>query len=101
MAATAPTIADEVASALRGEIRRAVGVAAQQSTILQSIAVQVTTLTEDILVDFTAEQLSQRAHEIRGVVIHGLSVLSELQHANGRLESLAAIRRSLASPTDE
>jgi hypothetical protein len=96
-----PTIADEVAGALRGEIRRAIGVASQQSVLLQSIAVQVTTLTDDILVDFSAEQLSQRAHEIRGVVIHGLCVLNELQHVNGRLEALAAIRRCFSLTEEE
>lgn len=95
-----PTAADEVASALRGEIRRALTVAGEQSTLLQSIAVQVTALTGEGRVDSTAEELSQRAHELRGVVLHGLSVLSELQHVNGRLESLAAIRRSFGG-TDE
>lgn len=96
-----PTVADEVGGAVRGEIRRAAGVATQQATILQSIAIQITSLTEEILADFTAEQLNQRAHQIRGVVIHGLCVLNELQHVNGRLESLAAIRRSISSSDEE
>lgn len=95
-----PTLADEVAGAVRGEIRRAISVAGQQSTLLHSIAVQVTALTDDLIADSTADQLNQRAHELRGVVIHGLNVLNELQHVNGRLESLAAIRRSFP-PEDE
>lgn len=96
-----PSVADEAASAVRGEIKRALSVAGQQSTLLHSIAVQVTALTDDVLVDSTAEQLSQRAHELRGVVIHGLCVLNELQHVNGRLESLAAIRRSFPPSDDD
>jgi hypothetical protein len=48
-----------------------------------------------------ASVLSQRAHEIRGVVIHGLCVLNELQHVNGRLETLAAIRRCFMVPEED
>jgi hypothetical protein len=76
-------------------------VAVEQSTLLQSIALQVMTLTEDALTALSAEQLSQKAHAMRGAVIHGLAVLNELQHVNGRLEGLAAIQRSFASSERE
>lgn len=95
------SVGDEVTAAVRAEVRRAIGAATQRATLLRSIASQVSALTTELLVDSTPEQHRQRAHELRGVVLHGLTVLTDLQHINGRLETLAAIQETILSATPD
>lgn len=95
------SVADEVAAAVRAEVRRTIGAATQRATLLRSIAAQVSALTTELLVDSAPEEHRQRAHELRGVVLHGLTVIAELQHINGRLETLAAIRETILAATVE
>ncbi|MBX3232578.1 MAG: hypothetical protein KIT84_16505 [Labilithrix sp.] len=95
------SLGEEVTASVRGEVRRAVSAATQRATLLRSIASQVSALTTEILVDSTPEQHRQRAHELRGVVLHGLTVLAELQHINGRLETLATLQETITAATTE
>ena len=41
---------------------------------------------------FQSHDLERRAHRVRGIVMHGLSVLCELQCEAGRLHALAALK---------
>lgn len=95
------SVGDEVTAAVRAEFRRSISAATQRATLLRSIASQVSTLTTEILADSTPDQHRQSAHELRGVVLHGLTVLTELQHINGRLETLAAIQETILAATAE
>ena len=72
---------DERADALRREIKRCAARATEQALLLESIGAQSFDLTE-VWTDDDEDQLTRRSHDIRGLVVHALCVLAELQHAS-------------------
>lgn len=90
-----PTPSDELAATIRAELRRALGAATRRADLLGSIATQVSATTAEAFADAAPAAHRQRAHELRGVVLHALTVLLELEHINGRLETLAGLEETL------
>ncbi len=87
-----PTELDEVGARLSGEVARSIIRIGDQALLLESIAGRSFSLSCDLFRDAKSEELSARAHEVRGVVLHALAVLAELQYLAGRLDALAALR---------
>ncbi|MBX3260111.1 MAG: hypothetical protein KF782_10500 [Labilithrix sp.] len=82
----------ELCDAIRGEISRCAQHAAEQAELLESIGEQSFDTVGEIYSDSDSDALMRRSHRIRGLVVHGLVVLAELQSVVGRLDALAAMR---------
>jgi transglutaminase-like putative cysteine protease len=91
----------ELAAALRGEITRCARRAVEQAELLESIGAQSFELVSEINADADTEALTRRSHGIRGLVVHSLVVLAELQRAAGRLDALAALRAAERANLEE
>jgi hypothetical protein len=88
----APSAIDEVADTLGGEVARCAARATEHAMVLESIGVQSFDITRDIFRNARSPELLLLSHRIRGLVVHALSVLAELQCIAGRLDALAALR---------
>jgi hypothetical protein len=60
--------------------------------LLESIATQSFALTGEIFRGARSAELLHLSHRMRGLVVHALGVLAELQCVAGRLDALAALR---------
>ena len=60
--------------------------------VLESIGAQSFNVTSEIFRDARPAELLRLSHRMRGVVVHALGVLAELQCVAGRLDALAALR---------
>jgi len=87
-----PTPLDEMTDALSGEIAHCAALAAEKATVLESIGAQAFAVTGEIFRGAGSTDLLRRSHGIRGLVLHALTALTELQNIAGRLETLAALR---------
>lgn len=83
---------DEVGAAISGEVGRCVARASHQASLLESIAAQAFDLTCETFRDDDSDRLLARSHYLKGVVVHALQVVAELQCAVGELGALAAVR---------
>ncbi len=90
----------EVAAAISGEIARCSLRALEQAELLESVGVQSFEIGGEIFRDATAQELNRRSHALRGLVLHALGVLAELQHVSGRLDALAALRAAEEAEDD-
>jgi hypothetical protein len=82
----------ELVDALSGEIARCAARATEQARLLESIGAQSFGLVCEIYRDNDSDTLTRHSHNIRGLVVHGLTILAELQCVAGRLGALAALR---------
>lgn len=98
---TASKTVDELGAAIRGEISRCARRAVEQAELLESIGEQSFELVSEIHGNADAEALRRRSHGIRGLVVHSLVVLAELQRVAGRLDALAAMRAAERANDDD
>jgi hypothetical protein len=90
------TTAIDVAEAVGAEISRAVSRALEQCALLESIGSRAFYAAGDLGRDATADELLDRAHALRGLVLHASTALAELSAVAGALSVLAAIRERIA-----
>jgi hypothetical protein len=95
--AGAVSLADEVSGAVNGHIGRCVARAIEHAAVLENIGSQAFTAVGELAREAQAEELLQKAHALRGLVLHGLGVLAELQGVAGSLAALAAVRQAQES----
>ena len=79
-------------AAIGVEVMQALGAAGEQADVLKHVAAAAHDTTTNVYRDSPSAELCECASRIRGVVLHGLTVLAELQAQAGRLEGLAAAR---------
>lgn len=84
----------DVACAIQAEVARCAARAAEHAAVLESIGAQAFDAAGILFSDAPATELLRRAHEVRGLVLHALGVLADLQSEAGRLQALAAIREA-------
>jgi hypothetical protein len=85
---------DEVSAAVSGHIGRCVARAVEHATMLESIGSQAFTAVGELTRSAPPDDLVQKAHALRGLVLHGLAVLAELQSVAGALAAVAAVRQA-------
>lgn len=93
-AITAAEFADLVCS-LDAEVGRVAERAGEQAEILASISAQAHEVAGVLHRDSAGRELLRRSHELRGLVLHALGVLAELQFDAGRMQALAAVRQAM------
>jgi hypothetical protein len=84
--------ARDVPATLIAEVSRCAARVGNLGAVLENIGGGAVEATCDIGRRFQSQDLERRAHRVRGVVMHGLSVLCELQCEAGRLHALAALQ---------
>jgi hypothetical protein len=89
---SAPQPIDEVMASSSGEITRCARRAADHACLLESIGSLVVEMTCEVHKDSSSPELLRRARGIRGLVVHALGVLADLQCEAGRLDALAMIK---------
>ena len=62
--------------------------------MLESIGSQAFTTVGELARSAPPDDLVQKAHALRGLVLHGLAVLAELQSVAGSLAAFAAVRQA-------
>lgn len=83
----------ELLAAISAEARRSVAHASEQATRLETIASDAMDAVGGVHVDDPPEELSYRAHRLRGLVLNALVVLAELQLIAGKLDLIASLQR--------
>ena len=81
--------------AVQVEVARVSARAGEHAAILESIGIQAFEAAGTLAADASASDLVRRAHETRGIVLHALAVLADLQAEVGRMQTLAAMRQAL------
>jgi hypothetical protein len=84
-----------VESALRSQVGLSVTRLSEQAFGLTHVGTNMLEALGDTPRHATANELLKRAHQLRGLVLHGVSALVQLQAEAGRLEALAAIAERL------
>ena len=84
--------AAELSDALCEEISRCASRTVEQAELLESIGEQSFELVNEISSNADPQTLMRCSHGIRGLVMHSLIVLAELQRVAGRLDALATMR---------
>ena len=87
-----PRAIDEMMDLLNGEVGRCATWATENAMLLESIATQSFALTGEIFRGARSAELLHLSHRMRGLVVHALGVLAELQCVAGRLDALAALK---------
>ena len=82
-------------SALQAQVGLSVTRLSEQAFGLTHVSTHVLEALGDTPRNATADELLKRAHTLRGLVLHGISALVQLQAEAGRLEALATIAQRL------
>lgn len=85
--------AGDGADGAEAEVRRCVARASEHAVVLGSVARAATDTLGETFADLPGEELAAQAHRLRGLVLHGLALLADLQLEAGRLEGLAVMGR--------
>ena len=79
---------------VNSEVARCVAHVAEQASQLEGIGLRAIEQTAELNTRADYRRLLDGAHRIRSLVLHGFSVLVDLQYEAGRLDALSAVRRS-------
>ena len=85
---------DEVSATVSASIGRCVARAVDQGALMESIGSQVYAAVGELVRDATPSELLQKAHALRGLVLHGQAALADLQCVAGQLAALGAVREA-------
>ena len=95
------TAYQEVCAIVSGQIARCATRGVEQATLLESIGSETFSLVGELDRHAPPTVLLQKASALRGLVLHGLGVLAELQSLAGSLAVFAAIRQAETQSTPE
>jgi hypothetical protein len=79
---------------VQGEVGRVAMAAAEYAETLQSIGGRAFETAGVLHEHCPARELLRTAHEVQGLVAHGLAVLAGLQLCAGRMQALSAVRQA-------
>ncbi|MBX3218962.1 MAG: hypothetical protein KF795_00505 [Labilithrix sp.] len=90
--ATPSKFAIEISDAIRAHITRCSERATEQAELLETIGEQSFEMVGEIHGGLSDDALRYHAHRMRGLVVHTLGVVAELQRVVGQLDALASMR---------